>query len=294
MITALEIPADINLRLFSAFLHQTRIAHRITEEGVNQVVWVNNLEDGQRVRVFYSQLTNGELVLEDEQGRRIGGLGFASRLFANVWRYPLTMALLLLSILLFPVTSGLGSDVAGSLFSWMTFLRFEIVAHSVYFDTLAETLNSHQYWRLLTPMFIHFGWMHIVFNMLWLWEIGRRIELANGSSTLLLVTLVSSLTANLLQYAMSEPGFFGGMSGVVFGYLGHCLVWDRLVPEKPMGVRSGIYIFMLCFLALGFSGAIDLLGMGSLANGAHLGGLLGGALTGLVAGLLQKLSAKPQ
>ena len=135
-------------------------------------------------------------------------------------------------------------------------------------------------------MFIHFSWLHIVFNLLWVWEIGRRIEFVNGSRGLLIAVVVSSLVANITQYLMSGPSLFGGMSGVVFGLLGHSLVWSRLVPSKNMGVSKGIYIFMLAYLAIGFTGVIDILGLGSLANGAHLGGLIGGVITGGLAGLL--------
>ena len=135
-------------------------------------------------------------------------------------------------------------------------------------------------------MFIHFGWLHIVFNLLWVWEVGRRIEVINNASVLLLVTLVSSIMANFLQYYMLGPSFFGGMSGVVFGYLGYSLVWSRLVPSRSMGLADGLYIFMFAYLAIGFTGAIDMLGLGVLANGAHLGGLIGGLLVGGVAGFL--------
>ena len=294
MIAALEIPSDIDLRLFSAFLHQSGIVHRITEEGVNQVIWVNEQEDSRRVLHFYHQLSSGELVLQDQKGTRSEGISTASRLLANLSRFPVVMLLLLVNALLFPVAYSISDFDLSGVFSEMTFLEFKIVGDQIYFSDLANTMDTHQYWRLLTPMFLHFSWMHIVFNLLWVWEIGRRIELMNGSSVLLLVTIVSSLSANMLQYNLSGPGLFGGMSGVVFGYLGHCLVWDKLVPARAMGIRSGIYIFMLGFLVVGFTGFIDLLGLGSLANGAHLGGLLGGLLTGAVAGLLQKTGSQAE
>jgi len=288
MIAALEIPSDIDLRLFSVFLQQAGVVHRITEEGVAQVVWINSEDDRLKVLHFYGQLSSGALVLQDQVGARSSDMSVVSRLLANVGRFPLTMLLLLVNVLLFPVTYGVNQGDLSGLFAQMTLLEFSVIGDKIYFSNLTHILESHQYWRLLTPMFIHFGWIHIVFNILWVWEIGRRIELISGSSVLLLVTIVSSLGANFLQYAMSGAGLFGGMSGVVFGYLGHSLVWEKLVPGRKMGLRSGIYIFMLVFLAIGFTGAFDLLGLGSLANGARLGGLLGGILTGGVAGMLQR------
>ena len=64
MIPALEIPSDINLRLFSSFLSQVGIKHRITDAGVNQIVWVDNEETRDRVIRYYSQMSSGEVVLD--------------------------------------------------------------------------------------------------------------------------------------------------------------------------------------------------------------------------------------
>ena len=204
--------------------------------------------------------------------------------WAVVRQYPLTCVIILTNVVLYPVTSGLDSGDVTGLFQQMTFLEFQERGPYQYFADLTHTIESGQYWRLLTPMFLHFGLLHIVFNLLWVWEVGRRIELVNGSLVLLLVTLVSSLLANFMQYYLYGPSFFGGMSGVVFGFLGYSLVWSRMVPRRTTGLPPGLYIFMLVYLAVGFTGAIDLLGLGSLANGAHLGGLVGGVLIGVVAG----------
>ena len=89
-----------------------------------------------------------------------------------------------------------------------------------------------------------------------------------------------------VAFVVTGPRLFGGMSGVVFGLLGFAFVWSRLVPSRSHRVPNGIYIFMLIYLVIGFTGAMDLLMMGSIANGAHFGGLLGGLLTGGLAALL--------
>ena len=123
-------------------------------------------------------------------------------------------------------------------------------------------------------------------DRLWVWELGRRIEKLHGISLFLAVTLLGSLGANLMQFTLSGPSLFGGMSGVVFAYLGYCMVWDRMRPRNPIGLAPAAYWVMLGFLALGFTGVLDLLGLGALANGAHLGGLLAGAVIGLMAPLI--------
>jgi len=285
LINALEIPSDINLAAFSRFLSASGIRHRITEEGLNQVVWVPGEAELGFVRSAYSQYTSGELELDEAPAQQIQ-MQLLPRVLSAAKRFPLTLSLIAINVLLFPVGMGLGENAIDGLFGKLIFLAVEEVNGEQYFTSMSYTIEHGQWWRFLTPMFIHFSWLHIVFNLLWVWEIGRRIEFVNGSKGLLIAVVVSSLAANMTQYLMSGPSLFGGMSGVVFGLLGHSLVWSRLVPSKNMGVSNGIYIFMLAYLAIGFTGVIDILGLGSLANGAHLGGLIGGVITGGLAGLL--------
>ncbi len=285
MINALEIPSDINLAAFSRFLSSRGIRHRITEEGLNQVVWVPGEAELGVVQSAYSQYTSGELELDEAPAQQIQ-MQVLPRLLSAAKRFPLTLSLIAINVLLFPAGMGLGENAMDGLFGKLIFLAVEEVNGEQYFTSMSYTIEHGQWWRFLTPMFIHFSWLHIVFNLLWVWEIGRRIEFVNGSRGLLIAVVVSSLVANITQYLMSGPSLFGGMSGVVFGLLGHSLVWSRLVPSKNMGVSKGIYIFMLAYLAIGFTGVIDILGLGSLANGAHLGGLIGGVITGGLAGLL--------
>jgi GlpG protein len=285
LINALEIPSDINLAAFSRFLSSRGIRHRITEEGLNQVVWVPGEAELGVVQSAYSQYTSGELELDEAPAQQIQ-MQVLPRLLSAAKRFPLTLSLIAINVLLFPAGMGLGENAMDGLFGKLIFLAVEEVNGEQYFTSMSYTIEHGQWWRFLTPMFIHFSWLHIVFNLLWVWEIGRRIEFVNGSRGLLIAVVVSSLVANITQYLMSGPSLFGGMSGVVFGLLGHSLVWSRLVPSKNMGVSKGIYIFMLAYLAIGFTGVIDILGLGSLANGAHLGGLIGGVITGGLAGLL--------
>ncbi len=65
MINALEIPSDINLAAFSRFLSSRGIKHRITEEGLNQVIWVPGEQELGFVQSAYSHYTSGELELDE-------------------------------------------------------------------------------------------------------------------------------------------------------------------------------------------------------------------------------------
>lgn len=283
MIVALEVDRDVDLALFSRYLNQIGIAHRIHEEGDLQVVWVRTEADREQVKHLWERIARGEARLEAQQ--RPGGRG--THFLDQLRRVPLTAALVIVSLIFFPATLGVEDGQLSELFRAMTFVAVEQREQYFVFAPLINTFESGEWWRLISPMFLHFGIMHIVFNLLWVWVVGGRIEMVKGAPTLLLVVLVSSLCANFFQYLMSGPALFGGMSGVVFGLLGFAMVWSRLVPRRSMGLPAGVYFFMLGFLALGFLGVFDFLLPGTLANGAHLGGLVAGLAIGAVAGVLE-------
>ena len=141
---------------------------------------------------------------------------------------------------------------------------------------------SGEYWRLVTPVFIHFGWLHIVFNSLWCWELGRRIEGVLGSMNLFGLFLVTAILSNSIQHWVTGPVLFGGLSGVVYGFLGFAWVagrlngrWLGLAPPTP------IMLFMVGWLVICLLGVFDVLGF-SVANGAHVGGLVTGAVIGAI------------
>ena len=211
--------------------------------------------------------------------------GIIGQLLVMLKQFPVTLTLIIISLICFPAALGVQSGEPSYVLSKMTFLGIQELAGQFYFQSLAETMSAGEYWRLLTPMFIHFNVLHLVFNLLWVWEIGRRIEIVNGRLLLILLVLAASLTSNLTEFSMTGPALFGGMSGVVFGLLGYSYVFSRLVPQRSLGVLPGIYIFMLIYLVIGFTGVIDLLGIGSIANWAHLGGLVAGLIVGAVMGI---------
>ena len=204
-------------------------------------------------------------------------------------KYPVTLTLFCLSILGF----------------FLNYLGFRdiidmLVIQNVDSSVLAARLNlperisteeylAHgQYWRLLTPIFLHFSWLHIVFNMLWLWELGRRIEVQGGSLHLLSIVVFIGIASNLYQAASTPLATFGGMSGVIYGLLGYCAVFQVLAPFKRLQLPGGIYIIMLASLLLGYLGVFDFLAL--MANTAHLSGLISGLLIAVPAALIMRAS----
>jgi GlpG protein len=150
-------------------------------------------------------------------------------------------------------------------------------------------MNDGQYWRWLTPIFLHFGILHFIFNSLWLSMLGSRIEEVMGTLHVILIVVTTGVVSNAVQFWWSEASNFGGMSGVVYALLGYLWIANSIAPHPFMLLPKGIVPFMIGWLVLCMTPLVTfLLGVG-IANAAHLGGLLSGMSLGLAFGLLAKL-----
>ncbi len=293
---ALVVQREVDLSLFSQYLWQQRIVHRVNEAGEQQELWVKTDEEVELVNAVYAKFASGEMKLrriETEAGVQESGSSKLARVVWSFIKLPVTLFTILITLLLYPVAWGIDQNQFGDWFAAMTFVPFELTRAGPVFSSVGEIYRQGEYWRLLTPMFIHFSLLHIVFNLLWFWELGRRVETKLGGAELMIIILATSLCSNVLQYVLTGPSLFGGMSGVVFGLLGFTLVWSRILPAQTIALPDGVYIFMFVFLALGFAGIVDLLQLGSMANGAHLGGLLSGLALGAAFALLERDRSEP-
>ncbi len=138
-----------------------------------------------------------------------------------------------------------------------------------------------QFWRLLTPVFLHFGIVHLVFNMLWLKDLGTVIERLSGTRALLGLVLVAGVLSNVGQFIFAGP-FFGGMSGVVYALLGYVWMKARFDPASGFHLEKQIVIMMIGWFFLCMTGAV-----GPVANYAHGFGLVIGMVWGFVAAKLR-------
>ncbi len=180
---------------------------------------------------------------------------------------PVTYVLIGISVVLF-LAFREGSPLSGAL------------KDALQFNNLGEVFAG-QLWRLVTPIFVHYSFMHIFFNMWWLFDLGRIIEIRQSSLRLLVLVLAIAVISNAGQAFISSAGF-GGMSGVVYGLLGYLWSKGRYQPELGFGISQQTMTIMLVWLVLGFTGLL-----GPVANGCHLFGLASGAAIGAFPGLLR-------
>lgn len=149
-------------------------------------------------------------------------------------------------------------------------------------------IRQGQIWRLFSPVLLHYDLLHILFNMLWLWYLGRPIEQRIGPSRTLLLTLITGIGSNTLQYLMSGP-FFIGYSGIVTALAGFIWMREKVAPWEGYPLNKATILFLLFFIAAIFglqvvAFLIETLTTHSfapnIANTAHIGGALIGAYLG--------------
>lgn len=145
---------------------------------------------------------------------------------------------------------------------------------SQYTQPALPEIRAGQLWRLITPIFLHFGIFHVVFNLLWIWEFGRIIEARYGTSILLGVGLIIAVVSNLGQYYVDGPNF-GGMSGLVYGYFGFVWINGRFNPDFSFRINPAIVNLLLGWFVVGWSGILSFFNL-HIANTAHTAGLLSG------------------
>ena len=141
-------------------------------------------------------------------------------------------------------------------------------------------IRHGEVWRLITPIFIHFGPMHLLFNMMWLRDLGTFTENRFGTAYFAALVLVIAIASNVAQNAVAGP-VFGGMSGVNYGLFGFLWMrgkFDRFAAWRlnPLLIQTMLFWFFLCFTPL----------VPHVANGAHFAGLAMGMAWGYVSAKL--------
>ena len=205
----------------------------------------------------------------------------AERSVRNNARDPLlvTKTLIGLNVAMFLVQvvngSGLGSMFGGG--SSVTNFEFK-------YGLVTQGVAVGEWWRLVTSGFIHFGIMHILFNMLILYRLGMDLEPGIGHTRFATIYTASLLAGSFGMVLLDSGGVGGGASGAVFGVAGAATValWQR-------GVRfynTGWGPLLAINLVLTFT-------LPNVGVGAHLGGLIAGSILGAVMLHPRRIAASP-
>ncbi|HSP58492.1 MAG TPA: rhomboid family intramembrane serine protease [Halomonas sp.] len=273
MYRVIVLPPDADARELRRALWAHRIGHRVTEETDGQVLWlVDPSQQESMLRLLHRWQRGDPLMPETPPPAR---QGFAD-LLRPLRQAPVSAATLVICLVVFATMAVLGDLVIAML----AIVPLGVSpTGSLAVGTLTEAMTSGQVWRLLSPAFLHFGWMHLIFNMMWLWYFGRQVEKLQGSLRMLTILMVAGIGANLAQYAAGTV-LFGGMSGVDFALLAYVWLMSRRAPHSGFFVPQMLVVFMLGWLVFAMTDMAALVGFGNVANEAHLGGLVVGLLLG--------------
>jgi len=130
-----------------------------------------------------------------------------------------------------------------------------------------------EYWRLVTSGFLHAGFIHIAFNMYFLYALGTQLEPAVGKARFAVLYFTSLLCGSFGALLLSPDTFTVGASGAVFGLMGGAVIALRARGINPRDTG----LVMLIVLNLGITLIIP-----GISIGGHLGGLIGGAVAGFL------------
>jgi GlpG protein len=270
------IPTRQDAERFANYLLSLGITSKVEPAGGEWAIWIH---DENQIPRSKQELDQFQLAPNDPRYREAEHAARAARReaaekkrqaernfidlrneWANPWRRrPVTMALIIASVVVF-----LGQHS----------LQESLLISS---DGSLAQVREGQIWRLVTPIFLHFGILHILFNMYWLYDLGTMIERRLGAILYVLLILAIAVPSNYAQFLATGPGF-GGMSGVVFGLFGYAWVRGRVEPTSGLYVRPDVAFWMLAWFALCAANVIS-----NVANWAHGVGLAVGAALGYLA-----------
>jgi rhomboid protease GluP len=205
--------------------------------------------------------------------------------------YKFTIALLVANIFVFLLMW----QASRLPFSLLTPLPFEVLLpFGAKVNFLIQT--RHEWWRFVTPMFLHVNMVHLLVNMYSLWIIGPYVEKLYGSAKFIVFWVLTGIAGVAASYLTVRPHMAAGpisrflfktmdvpsagASGALFGLVGVLFVFGiKFRHELPEGFRrafgTGLMPMIMLNLFIGY------VGRGFIDNAAHLGGFAFGAVLAL-------------
>jgi GlpG protein len=270
---------EASARTFSGYLASLDIRNLIEPDAEGWAVWIHSedqIEPGQQALAVFVQNPSDkkyqiasqaalakEAVRLREEAKAAKRIHDRDRIWAKSNVAPLTLSLIGVCVV---VTLVIGFYPTFPDYHWLAI-------DDMRFGFLSEVKDG-QVWRLLTPIFIHLSPLHLIFNMIWLRDLGGMIELRQGPGKLALLVLVTGVASDFGQYFMDGPTF-GGMSGVLYGLFGYIWLRSQCDPNSGLGLLSSTVWIMMVWYVVCLTGYL-----GPVANTAHTVGLVVGVLWG--------------
>lgn len=135
-----------------------------------------------------------------------------------------------------------------------------------------ELIVLGEWWRLITPTFLHIGFTHLLFNVVIIYFLGTQLEMIIGHFRFFVLYLFSGLLGNAASFALNNS-ISAGASTAIFGMFATTIVLAKLYPY-----HSGIQRLSRDYLALIIINVVLGIFSDSIDNAGHLGGMLGGYL----------------
>lgn len=207
--------------------------------------------------------------------------------------YMFTILLLMVNLFVYLLmwqSSGMRLSLLG------TFSYPVLIAYGAKLNSLVS--DAHEWWRFVTPIFLHVNLLHLLVNMYSLWIIGPYVEKLYGASKFVVFWVLTGIAGVVASYltvvspdkplgalgrflfkTQDEPS--AGASGALFGLVGVLFVFGiKFRHELPQGFKRAFGTGLLPMIAINLF--IGFVGRGIIDNAAHLGGLVSGAALALV------------
>jgi GlpG protein len=297
-----QLDGEAKARKFGDYLYAQGIDNQVeADQGSNWAVWILEEADLARAAEMLTSFRSNPADPKYQGAAQVAGVlkekkkqeqaAYEKRikerqhLFRSVTGYgfgPLTFVLIAVSVVAFIskyvngpfAMNGLYFSVADVSDTWSQFMNRLTFGPGSF-----PEIRQGEVWRVLTPIFIHMSVIHILFNMLWLRDLGSMIEGRQSSYILLAQVIVIAILSNTAQYVL-HGGAFGGMSGVVYGLFGYIWIRGKLDPASGLFMQRSTVVMMIVWFFACLSGLI-----GPIANTVHGVGLVVGMAWGALSSI---------
>lgn len=175
-----------------------------------------------------------------------------------------TVALIIINVAVFFILTMFG-DTEDAVF---------MLQHGAMYEP--NIIEGHEYYRIFTCLFLHFGITHLLNNMVLLGALGWNLELEIGKVRFVIIYFASGIIGNIVSLfydlTLEQPAVSAGASGAIFGLMG-ALLYVVIANRGRLGRLSGRGMLVMVILSLYFG-----LTSTGVDNLAHIGGLVSGFL----------------